>query len=148
LRWTAVLGLGFHHAHVVAKTLRRTVLALPGRLTRSARRWMLHLPADWPWAHTFAMALARLRCIPYPNLTAGGTQLGPRSAVHAAASACPSPHRNDHAAAQRPANTPHPSHPTDWPSPTGPLHASRRRHVTGTAPYPQIGGSRLRRSQI
>jgi hypothetical protein len=50
---------------VVAKTLRRTLLHLPGRLTRSARRWLLHLPAGWPWAHDFQMALARLRCIPH-----------------------------------------------------------------------------------
>src|SRR5918993_3764062 len=67
LRWTASLGLGIRDQQTVAKTLRRTLLALPGRLTRSARRWRLHLPAGWPWAPTFAMALARLRCIPYPT---------------------------------------------------------------------------------
>jgi hypothetical protein len=65
LRWAATLGLGSHHQQVVAKTLRRTLLVLPGRLTRCARRWTLHLPAGWPWAHSFQMALARLRCIPY-----------------------------------------------------------------------------------
>ena len=67
LRWTATLGLGVRDEQVVAKTLRRTLLALPGRLTRTARRWMLHLPAHWPWAHSFTMALARLRCIPDPG---------------------------------------------------------------------------------
>jgi hypothetical protein len=67
LRWTATLGLGARDELVVAKTLRRTLLALPGRLTRSARRWTLHLPARWPWAHSFTMALARLRCIPDPS---------------------------------------------------------------------------------
>jgi hypothetical protein len=67
LRWTATLGLGTHHEQTVAKTLRRTLLTLPGRLTRSARRPTLHLPAGWPWAHSFTMALARLRCIPYPT---------------------------------------------------------------------------------
>jgi Transposase DDE domain group 1 len=67
LRWTATLGLGVRDELVVAKTLRRTLLALPGRLTRSARRWRLHLPARWPWAHSFTMALARLRCIPHPG---------------------------------------------------------------------------------
>jgi hypothetical protein len=51
----------------MAKTLRRTPPSLPGRLTRSARRGQLHLPAGWPWAHSFTMALARLRCIPYPT---------------------------------------------------------------------------------
>jgi len=67
LRWSAALGLGVRDELVVAKTLRRTLLALPGRLTRSARRWTLHLPARWPWAHSFVMALARLRCIPHPT---------------------------------------------------------------------------------
>jgi hypothetical protein len=67
LRWTATLGLGVGDQQTVAKTLRRTLLALPGRLTRSARRWRLHLPAGWPWAHSFTMALARLRCIPHPT---------------------------------------------------------------------------------
>jgi len=67
LRWTATLGLGVRDQLVVAKTLRRTLLALPGRLTRCARRWTLHLPTGWPWAHPFTMALARLRCIPHPT---------------------------------------------------------------------------------
>jgi hypothetical protein len=61
LRWTARLGLGSHGEQLVAKTLRRRLLALPGRLTRSGRQWTLHLPAGWPWAHAFTMALARLR---------------------------------------------------------------------------------------
>jgi hypothetical protein len=66
LRWIAMIGLG-ERGLVVAKTVRRTLLHLPGRLTRSARRWVLHLPAGWPWAHDFQMALARLRCIPHPT---------------------------------------------------------------------------------
>jgi Transposase DDE domain group 1 len=65
LRWIAQIGLGTRQELVVAKTLRRTLLALPGRITRSARRWRLHLPAGWPWAAWFALALARLRCIAY-----------------------------------------------------------------------------------
>jgi DDE family transposase len=67
LRWTASLGLGSRDQQTVAKTLRRTLLHLGGRLTHSARRLTLHLPAGWPWAHSFTMALARLRCIPYPT---------------------------------------------------------------------------------
>jgi hypothetical protein len=67
LRWTASLGLGSRDQQTAAKTLRRTLLILPGRLTRSAGRPTLHLPAGWPWAHSFTMALARLRCIPYPT---------------------------------------------------------------------------------
>jgi hypothetical protein len=41
------------------------LLSLPGRLTRSARRCRLHLPAGWPWAAWFKLALARLRCVAY-----------------------------------------------------------------------------------
>jgi hypothetical protein len=63
LRWVAVLGLG-NSGPVVAKTIRRRLLALPGRLTRSARRRYLHLPAGWPWAQAFTRALARLRALP------------------------------------------------------------------------------------
>jgi hypothetical protein len=65
LRWVAAIGLGARGELVVAKTLRRTLLNLPGRLTRSARRLILHLPAGWPWAPWFALALARLRCVAY-----------------------------------------------------------------------------------
>jgi len=65
LRWVAAIGLGARQELVVAKTLRRTLLNLPGRLTRSARRLILHLPAGWPWAAWFALALARLRCVAY-----------------------------------------------------------------------------------
>ena len=61
-RWTARLGLGA--GIVTTKTLRRRFLAIPGRLTRSARRWTLHLPGHWPWAEAFLLALARLRAIP------------------------------------------------------------------------------------
>jgi len=63
LRWIAAIGLGARGELVVAKTLRRTLLALPGRITHSARRWTLHLPVGWPWAAWFALALARLRCV-------------------------------------------------------------------------------------
>jgi hypothetical protein len=61
-RWTARIGLGA--GIVTAKTLRRRLFSLVGRLTRSARRLTLHLPARWPWAAGFTAALARLRAIP------------------------------------------------------------------------------------
>ncbi len=61
-RWTARLGLGT--GIVTTKTLRRRLFSLAGRLTRSARRWTLHLPAHWPWAVEFAAALRRLRALP------------------------------------------------------------------------------------
>ena len=61
-RWTARIGLG--EGIVTTKTLRRRLFSLAGRLTRSARRVRLHLPARWPWAVSFSVALARLRAIP------------------------------------------------------------------------------------
>ena len=60
-RWTARIGLG--QGIVTTKTLRRRLFALAGRLTRSARRVRLHLPARWPWAIGWSTALARLRAI-------------------------------------------------------------------------------------
>jgi hypothetical protein len=65
LGWIAAIGLGARQELVAAKTLRRTLLALPGRITRSTRRLVLHLPAGWPWAAWFELALARPRCIAY-----------------------------------------------------------------------------------
>jgi hypothetical protein len=61
-RWTARIGL--NAGIVTTKTLRRRLFNLAGRLTRSARRWTLHLPTRWPWAVSFMTALARLRAIP------------------------------------------------------------------------------------
>jgi hypothetical protein len=42
---------------ITTETLRRRYLSLPGRLTRSARRVTVHLPARWPWAEQFVAAL-------------------------------------------------------------------------------------------
>ena len=63
LRWTSVLGLPGQTVRA-ARTLRRRLLALPGRLTRTARRWTLHLPARWPWQHAFTEALEWIRALP------------------------------------------------------------------------------------
>ncbi len=63
IRWTAALGLATRGL-VVAKTIRRRYLNLPGRITRSARRDHLDLPARWPWANAFLTALQALRAIP------------------------------------------------------------------------------------
>lgn len=62
---------------VMAKTIRRRYLTFPGRLTRSARRLTLHLPARWPWADQFQAALTRLRRSPPP-----ADQAQPRPARH------------------------------------------------------------------
>ena len=63
LRWMAALGLGVQGL-VVAKTIRRRLITLPGRLTHTARRRHLHLPSGWPWAEGFLTALFRLRALP------------------------------------------------------------------------------------
>jgi hypothetical protein len=63
LRWTTLLGLPASTVRA-ARTVRRRLLALPGRLTTSARRWTLHLPARWPWQHDLIRALARIRALP------------------------------------------------------------------------------------
>ena len=62
VRWLAAIGLGASGA-VVAETIRRRYLALPGRLIRSGRRRRLRLPRDWPWATAFLGALERLRAV-------------------------------------------------------------------------------------
>ena len=37
------------HAKATTATIRRQLIAVPGRLARSARRLVIHLPKDWPW---------------------------------------------------------------------------------------------------
>ena len=64
-RWTARIGLGQQVA--TTKTLRRRLFSLAGRLTRKARRLMLHLPRRWPWQDQFSSALALLRALPLPS---------------------------------------------------------------------------------
>src|SRR6266511_2770262 len=64
-RWVSRIGLG--ERLVTTKTLRVRYLDLPGRLTRSARRWHLHLSTRWPWQQRFLLALGRLRCVPFPT---------------------------------------------------------------------------------
>jgi Transposase DDE domain group 1 len=63
LRWTQLLGLPDTTVRA-ARTLRRRLLGMPGRLTRHARGWTLHLPARWPWHGDFQAALARIRALP------------------------------------------------------------------------------------
>ena len=62
LRWTGVIGLPGETVRT-ARTLKRRLLQLPGRLTRSARRWTLHQPARWPWQRDFIEALTRIRAL-------------------------------------------------------------------------------------
>jgi Transposase DDE domain group 1 len=64
-RWTARLGdVHPHDQLTVTRTVRTRLLALPGRLVNHSRRWILRLPARWPWAATFHTALSRIRSLP------------------------------------------------------------------------------------
>jgi hypothetical protein len=63
LRWTQLLGLPDSTVRA-ARTLRRRLLDIPGRLTRHARGWTLHLPARWPWHGDYINALNRIRALP------------------------------------------------------------------------------------
>lgn len=62
LRWTELLGLPNSTVRA-ARTLRRRLLTIPGRLTKHARGWTLHLPARWPWQQDYTSALARIRAL-------------------------------------------------------------------------------------
>src|SRR4051812_7006546 len=63
LRWTQLLGLPGTTVRA-ARTLRRRLLAVPGRLTRHARGWTLHLPTRWPWHGDYLSALNAIRALP------------------------------------------------------------------------------------
>lgn len=64
-RWTARIGRTQPpHQLTVAATLAKRLLAMPGRLVNRSGRPTLRLPAKWPWAHTFAEALHRIRSLP------------------------------------------------------------------------------------
>jgi hypothetical protein len=63
LRWTTLIGLP-DTVIPTARTLRRRLLTVPGRITRTARTVTLRMPARWPWALAFLTALERLRAIP------------------------------------------------------------------------------------
>jgi hypothetical protein len=63
LRWTQLLGLPDTTVRA-ARTLRRRLLQVPGRLTRHARGWTLHLPARWPWHGDYISALNAIRALP------------------------------------------------------------------------------------
>jgi hypothetical protein len=63
LRWTQLIGLPNSTVRA-ARTLRRRLLTIAGRLTRHGRAWTLHLPARWPWHGDYLAALARIRALP------------------------------------------------------------------------------------
>ena len=62
-RWTSMIGLPDQVSRTAA-TRRRRLFQIPGRLTRTARQWTLHLPSRWPWQEQFTEALERIRALP------------------------------------------------------------------------------------
>ena len=66
LRWTTLIGLP-DTIIPTARTLRRRLLTVPGRITRTARTVTLRMPARWPWETAFLTALERLRALPALN---------------------------------------------------------------------------------
>ena len=57
-------GSRSHHSAPTARTLRRRLLSVPGRITRTARTTTLRMPARWPWELEFLTALKQLRALP------------------------------------------------------------------------------------
>jgi hypothetical protein len=55
--------LGTQGPPITTETYRRRYVCMPGRMTRSARRSTLHLPARWPRADRFVAALEHHRDI-------------------------------------------------------------------------------------
>jgi hypothetical protein len=63
LRWTTLIGLP-DTIIPTARIVRRRLLSVPGRITRTARQLTLRMPARWPWEHEFLTTLERLRQMP------------------------------------------------------------------------------------
>jgi hypothetical protein len=67
LAWTKLLALDGALARCDPKRLRYRLLHTAGRLAFHARRAILHLDRDWPWAAELAAAFARLQALPLPT---------------------------------------------------------------------------------
>ena len=65
--FTQQLTLDGEHQSCEPKRLRYRILHVAGQLTRHARRFTLHLPADWPWADAILHAFERLQELPAPG---------------------------------------------------------------------------------
>jgi len=55
------------HARARWATLRTQLINVPARVATSARRLVLHLPVDWPWAHAWSNLLERAAGPPHPR---------------------------------------------------------------------------------
>jgi hypothetical protein len=63
LRWTTQIGLP-DTVIPTARSLRRWLLSVPGRIARTARTVTLRMPARWPWETDVLTVLERLRAVP------------------------------------------------------------------------------------
>src|ERR1019366_4735791 len=62
LRWTTLIGLP-DTTVPTARTLRRRLLTVPGRINGRGRTVALRVPGRWPWEIEFLAALQRLRAV-------------------------------------------------------------------------------------
>jgi hypothetical protein len=67
LAWTRQLCLAGQARGWELKRLRYRLLHQSGRISRHARRRMLRLAKDWPWAGQLAAAFGRLKALPAPT---------------------------------------------------------------------------------
>lgn len=66
MRWIQLLGTPDTTIRT-ANTIRKRLLLVPGRLTRTGRKVRLSMPARWPWDTEFLRVLQRLRALPAPG---------------------------------------------------------------------------------
>jgi hypothetical protein len=62
-RWTTQIALPDQPVQT-ARSRRRHLLQIPGRLTHTSRQWTLRMPARWPWQHQFTTILNTIRALP------------------------------------------------------------------------------------
>ena len=55
---------GFGLDAATTATIRRTLIAIPARLVRSARRLHLRMPQRWPWQRSYEWAIRRILAVP------------------------------------------------------------------------------------
>ena len=66
LAWCTRLALPATAATYEPKRLRLRILAVAGRIVRTARRRVLHIDPAWPWADVITTAHQRLCALPAP----------------------------------------------------------------------------------
>ena len=62
-RWVTQIGQPNQPVQT-ARSRRRQLLQIPGRLTRTSRQWTLRMPARWPWQNAFTAVLGTIRALP------------------------------------------------------------------------------------